>query len=76
MRVVMLAAAGFAALLVASCVGGASAPPEGPWCLVADQGGGNVISDCTLPSFEACNTQALSGNRGMCNRNPRWNGPG
>jgi hypothetical protein len=70
----MLAAAGFAALLVASCMGAPPAP-EGPWCLVADQGGGNVTSDCTLPSFEACNREALSGNRGMCNRNPRWNGP-
>jgi hypothetical protein len=74
MRFAILAAAGVAALLTASCAG--PKVPEGPWCAVADQGGGNVTYNCRLPSFEACQREVLAGNRGQCSRNPRWKGPG
>jgi len=47
---------------------------EGPWCAVAPIGGGNVTWDCHYQSFEECAPNVISGNRGFCNRNPRWPG--
>jgi hypothetical protein len=73
MRIVILAAVGAAALLTASCA--TRKVPEGPWCAVADMGGGNVMENCTLPSLQACQREVTAGNRGQCNRNPRWRGP-
>jgi hypothetical protein len=51
----------------------ASAPERvGPWCAVADKGWGNVVEDCSYATIEDCRRVILSGNRGTCNRNPRW----
>lgn len=77
MRFVLSGAAALAALALGSCAFGINAPhiPEGPWCAMQDVGGGNVVNNCTLPSFEACRREVVAGNRGTCTRNPRWKGP-
>lgn len=51
----------------------ASAPQRvGPWCAVADQGWGLVTEDCSYATIAECRQVILGGNRGVCNRNPRW----
>ncbi len=72
MRFALLALAGLAALTVASCVTDSRAV-EGPWCAIQDNGGGNLVSNCYVPNFEACRRLVIAGNRGYCGRNPRWN---
>ena len=47
---------------------------EGPWCLVANMGAANVVSDCQFRTFDACRRASLTGNRGFCNQNPRYVG--
>ncbi len=48
---------------------------NGPWCAVANMGGGNVVWDCHYRSVEECRSNVIAGNRGFCNMNPAWNGP-
>ncbi len=47
---------------------------EAPWCAVVNAGLGDMIWDCQYWTFEACVPNVLSGNRGFCNMNPRWDG--
>ena len=47
---------------------------QGPWCAVVSIGAGNVTWDCHYNSFEECAPNVIAGNRGFCNRNPRWPG--
>ena len=47
---------------------------NGPWCAVADTGGGRVEEDCHYSSIETCSRYVIAGNRGFCNPNPRWEG--
>jgi hypothetical protein len=69
-RFVPLALAFVVLGLTAAC---ASAPKRvGPWCAVADQGWGNVTEDCSFATIAECRQVILGGNRGVCNRNPRW----
>jgi hypothetical protein len=48
---------------------------EPPWCAVISLGPGAVYEDCQYYSFEACRPAVLAGNRGFCNRNPRYIAP-
>jgi hypothetical protein len=60
----------FLALGLSACV---SAPKRvGPWCAVADQGWGLVTEDCSYATIAECRNVILTGNRGICNRNPAW----
>jgi uncharacterized protein DUF3551 len=45
---------------------------EGPWCAVVAIGGNNVVWNCQYQTFEECMPNVIAGNRGFCNRNPRW----
>jgi Protein of unknown function (DUF3551) len=47
---------------------------EAPWCAVINIGTGNAYWDCQYRTFEECAPNVLAGNRGFCNRNPRWEG--
>ena len=47
---------------------------QGPWCAVVTIGSGTVTWDCHYRSFEECAPNVIAGNRGFCNRNPRWPG--
>jgi hypothetical protein len=47
---------------------------EGPWCAVVMIDDDAVSETCHFQTFEACRATILSGNRGMCNNNPRWRG--
>ncbi|MFN3658619.1 MAG: DUF3551 domain-containing protein [Pseudolabrys sp.] len=46
--------------------------PEPPWCGVLSLGPGNAYWDCRYRSFEECYPNILSGNRGFCIQNPRY----
>jgi hypothetical protein len=52
----------------------AQARPESPWCAVSNLGLGGVYWDCRFNSVEECTPWVIAGNRGFCNRNPRWEG--
>jgi hypothetical protein len=41
-----------------------------PWCAVFSVGNGDYW-DCRYATIEACREQAIAGNRGYCNNNPR-----
>jgi hypothetical protein len=47
---------------------------EGPWCALIGMGEDAVYEDCRYRTFEECQPNVISGNRGFCNRNPRWAG--
>jgi hypothetical protein len=53
----------------------AKAREEAPWCAVVDTGFGNLASNCSFWTFEACVPHVLTGNRGFCEENPYFNGP-
>jgi hypothetical protein len=53
----------------------AKAHEEAPWCAVVDTGFGNLASNCSFWTFEACVPHVLTGNRGFCEENPYFNGP-
>jgi hypothetical protein len=71
MRIASLVAVILAGLTLASCAGSGRLR-EGPWCAVTDSGYGNMSENCYLPSFDACRSEVLAGNRGHCVQNPRW----
>ena len=48
---------------------------EAPWCAVVDTGFGNLSSNCSFWTFEACVPHVISGNRGFCDENPYFKGP-
>jgi hypothetical protein len=70
-RLVLLATVLVAAMLVDLCPAPAHA---GPWCAVVSIGKGAMQQDCRFTSFEECVPNVIAGNRGFCNRNPRWTG--
>jgi hypothetical protein len=45
-----------------------------PWCAVISMGPGSVYWDCRYSSIEECVPNVLSGNRGVCNHNPYYEG--
>ena len=47
---------------------------EGPWCAVVSIGAGAMQENCSFQTFEECAPNVIAGNRGFCNRNPRWPG--
>jgi len=66
---IILAASVFAALAAAS-----PSPvnaSEGPWCALRNFGS-DLSEDCQFHTFEECRLTVVSGFRGFCNRNPRW----
>jgi hypothetical protein len=66
------------ALFIAAMVFGppsASARDDAPWCAVVSIGKGSVYWDCQYYSFEQCYPNVISGNRGFCNHNPRYEPP-
>jgi len=68
---------GFAALMAAVTFGAAPAQAQSgtaPWCAVMNMGTGSVYWDCHYRTIEDCVPNVLAGNRGFCNRNPRWEG--
>ena len=69
MRFALLALVTFAPLLLGGCV---SPKIERAWCAVADMGGNNVMSECRFHSFDECRAFVTGGNRGFCQRNPRF----
>ena len=46
---------------------------EGPWCALLNFGS-DLSEDCQYRSFEECRVTIISGFRGFCNPNPRWQG--
>jgi hypothetical protein len=63
------------AIAVICCATRPAAAEEAPWCAVTPLGWGGVIEDCSYWSFKACVPFVIAGNRGFCNRNPRYEGP-
>ena len=53
----------------------ARADDHAPWCAVVSIGVGDVHWDCQYRTFEECYPNVISGNRGFCNHNPRYEGP-
>jgi len=47
---------------------------EAPWCAVQKIDEAGVVEDCSYWTLEQCVPQVISGNRGFCNPNPRWQG--
>jgi hypothetical protein len=47
---------------------------EMPWCAFIAVAEDAVYEDCRYRTFEECYPNVLAGNRGFCNRNPRWTG--
>jgi len=45
-----------------------------PWCALSDIGGGVMQENCSMRSMEMCRQEVISGDRGFCNPNPRWQG--
>jgi hypothetical protein len=75
LRIIVASAAGLLALLAVMSFGPRAAQAyEGPWCAVIDTGTGNIYWDCQYYSLEECQPHVLAGNRGFCNRNPRYHG--
>ena len=71
MRFVLLTAIIFATGIFGLC---AVSAYEAPWCAVVAVGSGTVTWDCHYQTFEECAPNVIAGNRGFCNRNPRWPG--
>ena len=46
--------------------------PELPWCGVISLGPQGAYWDCRYRSFEECYPNILTGNRGFCIQNPRY----
>jgi hypothetical protein len=46
---------------------------EGPWCALRNFGS-DISEDCQYRSLEECRATVISGFRGFCNPNPRWQG--
>ncbi|HYC18043.1 MAG TPA: DUF3551 domain-containing protein [Pseudolabrys sp.] len=44
---------------------------EGPWCALLNFGS-DLSEDCQYRSLEECRLTIISGFRGFCNPNPRW----
>jgi hypothetical protein len=44
---------------------------EGPWCALRNFGS-DLSEDCQFRTFEECRLTVVSGFRGFCNPNPRW----
>ena len=44
---------------------------EGPWCALRNFGS-DLSEDCQFRTFEECRVTVVSGFRGFCNPNPRW----
>jgi len=61
----------FAVIQLASS--GASLASEGPWCALRNFGT-DLSEDCQYRSLEECRVTIVSGFRGFCNINPRWQG--
>jgi hypothetical protein len=53
----------------------ARADDHAPWCAVLSYGGGDVVWDCQYRTVEECVPNALLGNLGFCNHNPRYEPP-
>ena len=48
---------------------------DGPWCAVISFGRGGVSENCSMPSFEACRSYALSfGPTSFCRQNGYFRG--
>jgi hypothetical protein len=45
------------------------------WCAVTSIGRGDAYWDCQYRTFEECYPNVISGNRGFCNHNPRYEPP-
>jgi hypothetical protein len=50
-----------------------SSASEGPWCALRNFGT-DLYEDCQYRSLEECRVTIVSGFRGFCNPNPRWQG--
>jgi hypothetical protein len=74
MRPMLATIAATAAILCCQASAG-HAYGNGPWCAVADTGGGNVVWDCHYRSIEECRPMVIAGNRGYCLTNPNWYSP-
>ena len=68
---VLLAAAYFIAALALG-QNPSRADDRAPWCAVISVGDGAVVWDCQYNSIEECRPNVISGNRGFCNHNPRY----
>jgi uncharacterized protein DUF3551 len=44
---------------------------EGPWCALRNFGS-DLSEDCQYRTLEECRVTVISGFRGFCNPNPRW----
>ncbi len=71
----MLAAAALAAVLCFDLPASQAYSGNDPWCAVVSIGAGAVVEQCYYRTIEECVPNVLAGNRGFCNRNPRWTGP-
>jgi hypothetical protein len=71
MRILLAAAVCIAAMALEAH---AAPAREAPWCAVVSIGAGTVYWDCQYASIEACRPNVISGNRGTCNQNPRYEG--
>jgi hypothetical protein len=71
-RMVLGIAAAMAMLCCEMPSGHAQSYGNGPWCAVANQGGGDVVWDCQYQTMQQCAPAITGGNRGFCNINPAY----
>jgi hypothetical protein len=45
---------------------------DSPWCAVVNTGMDNVEEHCVFRTLEECVPFVIAGNRGFCNKNPRY----
>jgi uncharacterized protein DUF3551 len=67
-RIVLFTAALAAIVSIGPGEAGAT---EGPWCALRNFGA-DISEDCQFRTFEECRATVVSGFRGFCNQNPRW----
>ncbi len=63
-----------AAVAGATCatVPAAQAGGHAPWCAMVNTGFENISEICVFRTLEECRPFVLAGNRGSCDKNPRY----
>jgi len=70
-RILLIAGAVIAAMSFYPMSFNAAQAAEAPWCALRNFGS-DLSEDCQFRTFEECRLTVVSGFRGFCNRNPRW----
>jgi hypothetical protein len=75
LRLTFVTAALAAALALATMPSRAATWGHAKWCVVADEGAGNLSWECVYDTAEECQPFIVAGNRGFCALNPYWKVP-